>query len=77
MLKFLFNLAVVVIVGYIIYIKFFKKPKQTIEQDKEEFKQVDNSIMVSCDKCGTFATTGDSIAKDGKFYCSKECAGVK
>lgn len=75
MLKYLFNLAVIIIVGYIIYVKFFKRPRVT--NDKNEFKKMDSSVMVSCDKCGTFVETGDSIAKDGKFYCSKECAGVK
>lgn len=77
MLKFLFNLAVIIIVGYVIYVKFFKKPKAPIQKEGEEQKRIDNSIMVSCDKCGTFVETGESIAKDGKFYCSKECAGVK
>ncbi len=76
MLKYLFNLAVIIIVGYIVYVKFFKKPKQ-VSNPKDEFKKMDNSIMVGCDKCGTFVDTNESIAKDGKFYCSKECAGVK
>lgn len=76
MLKYLFNLAVIIIVGYIVYVKFFKKPRQ-VSNPKEEFKKMDNSIMVACDKCGTFVEMGESIAKDGKFYCSRECAGVK
>lgn len=76
MLKYLFNLAVIIIVGYIVYVKFFKRAKQ-VSNPKDEFKKMDNSIMVGCDKCGTFVETGESIAKDGKFYCSKECAGVK
>jgi uncharacterized protein len=75
-LKFLFNLAVIIIVGYIIYVKFFKKPKQ-LSSNQNEFKKMDSSIMVSCDKCGTFVEANDSIIKDGKFFCSKECAGVK
>ncbi len=76
MIKFLFNLAVIIIVIYIIYVKFFKKQPEP-KKPKDEFKKMDNSIMVSCDKCGTFVETGESIAKDGKFYCSKECAEVK
>ena len=76
MLKFLFNLAIIIIVGYIIYVKFFKKQKQ-VSSGHNEFKKMDSSVMVGCDKCGTFVETGDSIAKDGKFFCSKECAGVK
>lgn len=72
----MFNLAVIIIVGYLIYVKFFKKPVVT-QKPKDEFGQTDNSIMVSCDKCGTFVDTSESIAKDGKFYCSKECAGVR
>lgn len=75
MIKILFNLAVIAIVGYIIYVKFFKKPHATNRSGS--FKKVDSSIMVGCDKCGTFIETEESITKDGKFYCSKECAGVK
>ena len=76
MLKVLFNLAVVIIVGYIIYVKFFKKPKPEIKKE-DNYKKDGGALMVSCEKCGTFVESGDSIAKDGKFYCSKECAGVR
>jgi uncharacterized protein len=75
-LKVLFNLAVVIIVGYIIYVKFFKKPKPEIKKE-DNYKKDGGALMVSCEKCGTFVESGDSIAKDGKFYCSKECAGVR
>ncbi len=76
MLKVLFNLAVIIVVGYIIYVKFFKKPKKDIQKDDSR-KKTDGALMVSCEKCGTFVESGDSIAKDGKFYCSKECAEVR
>jgi uncharacterized protein len=75
-LKVLFNLAVVIIVGYIIYVKFFKKPKPEIKKE-DNYKKDGGALMVSCEKCGTFVESGDSIAKDGKFYCSKECAEVR
>ena len=66
MLKVLFNLAVVIIVGYIIYVKFFKKPNPEIKKE-DNYKKDGGALMVSCEKCGTFVESGDSIAKDGKF----------
>lgn len=76
MLKVLLNIAILAVVAYVVYVKFFKKPTQKTE-NKSGFKQVDDTIMIACDKCGTFIGSEESIAKDGKFYCCKECAGVK
>ena len=30
--------------------------------------------MVECQKCGLFISSKDAIIKNGKYYCSKECA---
>jgi uncharacterized protein len=76
LLKVLFNLALIIIVGYIIYIKFFKRPTVQGGNTSQKPKN-DGSLMVGCDKCGTFVENGDGITKNGKFYCSKECAGER
>lgn len=77
MLKVLFNLAVIIIVGYIIYIKLFKKPAATNSGNSNNRDHGGGALMVGCDKCGTYVESKDGINKDGKFYCSKECAGVR
>jgi len=78
MVKFLLDSLLLSLLVYLIYAKFFKKPKVPEKrQTKEEFKKSGESVMVACPRCGTFTESIDSVAMDGKFYCSKECAGVK
>ncbi len=48
---------------------FFIKAKPSTKQDEE--------TLVECEKCHTFVSSKEAIIKDGKYYCSKECAGVK
>ncbi|GHV09373.1 hypothetical protein AGMMS50229_19440 [Campylobacterota bacterium] len=44
-----------------------KKPKQDgyIEE------------LVKCEKCGIYCAPREAVIKDGRFFCSKQCAGVK
>lgn len=80
MTKFLLDFVIISILAYVVYVKFFKKPKEETTKNtkpNEQFKKNGDSIMVSCEKCGTFTESIESIAVDGKFYCSKECAGVR
>ncbi|MDD3324373.1 MAG: PP0621 family protein [Sulfurospirillaceae bacterium] len=65
-MKILIFIAILVI----IYMVFFKKTK-----GKE--KKIEGEAMVECEKCSTFVSDKEAIIKDGHFYCSKECAGVK
>ena len=60
-------LLLAAVVGAIYY--FFIKKKPSIPKDSE--------TMVECEKCGTFVSNKEAIIKDGKYYCSKECAGAK
>lgn len=78
MLRFVMVSLLLSLLVFMIYVKFFKKAKEP-EQKKEsdKFKKQGDSIMVACAKCGTFTESMDSVAVDGKFYCSKVCAGVK
>ena len=71
------KLLIFVGVIFLIYIFFFKnKRKEEIQKHKEEKKTLEGDTMLECVQCGTFVTDKDSIIKDGRFFCSKECAGV-
>ena len=58
-------LLIAAVIGGIYY--FFIKKKPIIEE-----KETDT--MVECDKCGTYVSNKEAIIKNGKYYCSKECA---
>ena len=49
---------------------FFIKQKPLADKSSKK----DEDLLVECDKCGTFVSTKDAIIKNGKYYCSKECA---
>ncbi|WP_201352510.1 PP0621 family protein [Hydrogenimonas urashimensis] len=77
MLKIVLTLAVISAV----YFFLIKKPKvtqhrQTRAAEKRKPKR-DEEIMVECEKCGTFVSSHEAIIVDGKYYCSKTCAGVR
>jgi uncharacterized protein len=59
-------LLLAAVIGGIYY--FFIKKRPQISKDSE--------IMVECNKCGTFVSNKEAIIKDGKYYCSKECANA-
>jgi len=66
-----------VVVVFLIYIFFFKnKRKEEIDKSKETHKKLEGDTMVECKACATFVSYDDAIIKDGRFFCSKECAGV-
>ena len=53
------------------------KPKKAEGTDrKPKNKNGDKSaeVMVECAKCGTFISSKEALIKDGRYYCSKECA---
>ncbi|WP_418187372.1 PP0621 family protein [Aliarcobacter lanthieri] len=59
-----------IIVGFLIYIIFFKKSR------KYDIKKDDKLIsdeMVECPTCKTFVSQKEAIVSNGKFYCSKDC----
>jgi len=64
---------------YVIYIMFFKKPNKEVEQGRKKSKKnpPKGDVMIECVVCETFVSEDEAIIKDGKFYCSKKCAGVK
>ncbi len=67
------------VIFFIIYIMFFKKSvkEQPVSRKKNKKNIPKGDIMVECVECETFVSEDEAIIKDGKFYCSKKCAGVK
>jgi uncharacterized protein len=68
------KIILLVLVLLIIYVLFFKKKK--IDKVKKDNMSIGDEIMINCAKCDTYISNQDAIIKDGRFYCSKECAGV-
>ena len=69
------KLVIVAIIVYAIYFMLFKKP--SIEQKSQKKREnIDSETMIECAKCGAYVSNNEAIIKDGKFYCSKECAGL-
>lgn len=69
----IFKIIFVILILFIIYLIFFKKSRKTGNKS-------DNLItdeMVECPSCRTYVSQRDAILSNGKFYCSKECLGVK
>lgn len=64
-------LLIVVIFG--IYYFFIKKKPNKNSKTKPNR---DEEIMVECDKCKTYISDKEAIIKNGKYYCSKECANI-
>jgi len=70
-IKFLALVAVL----FVIYIAFFKKSNKEVRRKKSNGKKnITGDTMLECANCETFVSEDESIIKDGKFYCSKECA---
>lgn len=65
-------------IAWFIYIVFFKASRTSSTPPKNgKKKKIDGDTMLECPKCSVFVSERDAIIKDGKFYCSKECAGLK
>ncbi len=65
------KLLVLGVVLYGVYFIFFKKPNML------KGKHDDSETVVECEECGVYISTKEAILKDGKQYCSKECAKLK
>jgi uncharacterized protein len=57
---------------YGVYFIFFKKPDM-IKKSKKD----DSETVVECQECGVYISMKEAVFKDGKEYCSKECARLK
>ena len=61
------------LVLYGVYFIFFKKP----EMLKKSGNNDDSETVVECEKCGVYVSVHECIMRDGKQFCSKECARLK
>ena len=73
-------LVIVLVIGAIWYLFFRKPAKKTTDtgnntRSKKEDKKLED-IMVECAKCGTFVSSKEALIKDGRYFCSKACAGL-
>jgi uncharacterized protein len=68
----IFKLFTLTLVGFLIYIIFFKKNRENkIDENDDEI--IDT--MMECPKCKTYVSKQDTIISNGKYYCSQECLG--
>lgn len=72
----LFKFVLLAGIFFVIYIMFFKK-KAVKNQHTNKKPTQKGDIMMECTECGVFVSEDEAIIKDGKFYCSKQCAGVR
>ncbi len=61
------------IIIYIVYFLFFRKPSLS----KDDKKLKDSETVVECQECGVYTSVNEIVLRDGKQYCSKECAKLK
>lgn len=59
-----------------IYLLFFRKNTANKNKSKDS-KTLYDSVMLECEQCGTYVSSEEAIIKNGKYYCSKECAILK
>ena len=63
------KLLILGVVGYVIYFFFFKEGGFSKKIDKDA-----SDTMVECEECDIYISVQESIIKEGKYFCSKECA---
>ena len=66
------KLLIMGLVLYGVYLLFFRKNSVTEDDEKGDVKTV-----VACKECSLYVSIDEAVVKDGNYYCSKECAGVK
>ena len=72
----LFKLLVLILVLVVVYYIFFSKSskKKRKANSEKRKKEINSENMIACAKCGVYVSTKEAIIKDGKYYCSNECA---
>ncbi|WP_281951422.1 PP0621 family protein [Nitrosophilus kaiyonis] len=72
----LFKIIILIALIAGVYYFFIKSKPIEYKTKKEKSKKDSEDIMVECEKCKTYVSSKEAIIKNGKYYCSKECAGV-
>lgn len=62
-MKFLLFIGLIVAV----YVLFFKKKELPSSESRSD------ETMIPCAKCGTYVQSKETIVREGKHYCSREC----
>jgi uncharacterized protein len=79
----IFKLIILAAVVYVVYVLFFRdgnlldKVKEQKGKMSKRKKEEDIETVVECHACGVFVSVEEAILKDGHYYCSKKCAGIK
>ncbi len=81
----IFKIVAFLVALFVVYLLFFRsrnpnigsRSEEKVEKKKKRKSKDIEEVMVDCEACDTFISTKDAIIKDGKFYCSKECASLK
>lgn len=76
----IFKLIILAAVIYGVYILFFRNGnlvEKMAETKRKSEKNETVETVVECKKCGVYISTDEAVIKDGKYYCSNECAGIK
>jgi len=76
----IFKLIILAAVIYGVYILFFRNGnlvEKMAETKRKSKKDETVETVVECKKCGVYISIDEAVIKDGKYYCSNECAGIK
>lgn len=78
----LLKLILLVVAGVIIYVtlkKYFgvqpPKNETSAPPPRKDMPRPDE-VMVECHTCHTFVESKEALLKEGRFYCSHECAKI-
>lgn len=63
------KLLVLVVAVAAVYFIFFKK-KSLIPPSSNTSAE---EAMIPCVRCGTYVQVKETLMRDGKYYCSREC----
>lgn len=68
------KILVLILVLVVLYFIFFNKSLKKSKKEHKKDKKISSETMVECAKCGVYVSANEAIIKDGKYYCSSECA---
>ncbi len=71
-----FKILILIIVIFGIYYIISNRNKNKKKQHSKDTHKISGETMVECSKCSVFVSANEAIIKDGKYFCSKECANV-
>ena len=71
------KIIMIILIGLVVYFLFIRgrelDPLQNKPKKKDKNKQIEDTL-VQCAKCDVFVSDKEALIKDGKYFCSKDCA---